>query len=145
MLGLRSFSRLSASRSVPSAFALATPRLASVAWGRRLLYSSPITLSWGGKKLKTHTGTAKRFSPVGSRSIQHRRAPALRSDLLGGAVYEPADEFSARKSMFKRGQTGKRHLNSKMHHAQTSRLRGTRLVGHGHTMRTLDRLIGSHS
>lgn len=107
---------------------------------RSIHTSSALNVSWGGGKLKTHTGTAKRFKPVG------RRQKATRSEIqllpTGDLVsYSP---LQALGPMFKRGRTGKRHLNTKMTQGQASRLKGTLVHESGHTIRTLNRLIGSH-
>lgn len=62
----------------------------------------------------------------------------------GEAVLVPHTITKSLGSMFKRGQTGKQHLNSKMGHNRTARLRATKIHESGHTIRTLNRLIGSH-
>ncbi|UZJ55890.1 hypothetical protein CBS101457_005210 [Exobasidium rhododendri] len=109
-----------------------------------LLHTSVAARSWGGGKLKTHTGTAKRFKPVGKRVTRATdRTTMLNSE--GEAVLEYG--YTVNKVMgvmYKRGRSGKQHLNSKMHHGQEARLRSTKIHTSGHTIRTLNRLLGSH-
>jgi ribosomal protein L35 len=109
-----------------------------------LLHTSAIQSSWGGGKLKTHTGTAKRFKPTGKRRSK-RRASLI---MFGGEGEAPLEvEYSHDKVIgvgYKRGRSGKQHLNSKMHHGQEARLRSTKVHTSGHTIRTLNRLLGSH-
>ncbi|PWZ02581.1 hypothetical protein BCV70DRAFT_2785 [Testicularia cyperi] len=71
-----------------------------------------------GGKLKTHSGTKKRWSPLGSGS---------------GKAYELT---------FKRGLAGKRHLNSGMARDRLNNLGGTALSPRGRINRTLRRLLG---
>jgi ribosomal protein L35 len=110
------------------------------------IHTSAAIASWGGGKLKTHTGTAKRFKPVGKRRGNITKEIHY-IDTADGIVASPFMSVAPTKylgTMFKRGQTGKRHLNSKMSHSQGARLRGTKIHESGHTIRTLNRLIGSH-
>ncbi|KAL9936913.1 hypothetical protein V8E36_004148 [Tilletia maclaganii] len=81
---------------------------------QRLLSSSASVAqaTHGGGKLKTHMGTKKRFTPVGS---------------IAG--------------IFKHGRAGKSHLNSHMSSVRRSRLRGTALTPPGQTARHLKRLL----
>lgn len=108
------------------------------------IHTSVMRASWGGGKLKTHNGTAKRFKPVGKRlvNVQRMLKPILGPD--GEWKYIPSTDKKVIGTMFKRGQTGKQHLNSKMSHSRTARLRATKVHESGHTIRTLNRLIGSH-
>lgn len=105
--------------------------------------SAALSGSWGGGKLKTHSGTAKRFAQVGrKRSTRVYDHPTYSEDgVLLGLGYT---KVKISDVMYKRGRTGKQHLNSKMHHSREARLRGTKLEEGGHTIRTLNRLIGSH-
>ncbi|TKY90670.1 hypothetical protein EX895_000668 [Sporisorium graminicola] len=71
-----------------------------------------------GGKLKSHSGTKKRWSPLGSGS---------------GKAYQLT---------FKRGLAGKRHLNSGMARDRLNNLGGTALSPRGRINRTLRRLLG---
>ncbi|GAC73672.1 hypothetical protein PANT_9c00243 [Moesziomyces antarcticus T-34] len=71
-----------------------------------------------GGKLKSHTGTKKRWTPLGSGS---------------GKAYQLD---------FKRGLAGKRHLNSHMSRDRLNGLGGTVLSPRGRINRTLRRLLG---
>ncbi|CBQ67848.1 related to 50S ribosomal protein L35 [Sporisorium reilianum SRZ2] len=71
-----------------------------------------------GGKLKSHSGTKKRWSPLGSGS---------------GKAYQ---------LVFKRGLAGKRHLNSGMARDRLNNLGGTALSPRGRINRTLRRLLG---
>jgi len=111
-----------------------------------LLHTSAILSgSWGGGKLKTHSGTAKRFKPVGKRRSTrvYDRATFVESEPGSGFEVGYVNQ-KVIGCMYKRGRSGKQHLNSKMHHGQEARLRGTKVEQSGHTIRTLNRLIGSH-
>ncbi|SPO20110.1 related to 50S ribosomal protein L35 [Ustilago trichophora] len=71
-----------------------------------------------GGKLKSHSGTKKRWSPLGSGS---------------GKAYQLT---------FKRGLAGKAHLNSHMARNRLNNLGGTVLSPRGRINRTLRRLLG---
>ncbi|KIS72016.1 mitochondrial 54S ribosomal protein bL35m [Mycosarcoma maydis] len=71
-----------------------------------------------GAKLKSHSGTKKRWTPLGSGS---------------GKAYQLT---------FKRGLAGKSHLNSHMPRDRLNNLGGTALSPRGRINRTLRRLLG---
>ena len=71
-----------------------------------------------GGKLKTHSGTKKRWTPLGSGS---------------GKAYQ---------LLFKRAYAGKSHLNSHMARNRLNNLGGTKLSPRGRINRTLRRLLG---
>ncbi|SNX81761.1 related to 50S ribosomal protein L35 [Melanopsichium pennsylvanicum] len=87
-----------------------------------LVRSSPrtkhLSQHGSGNKLKSHSGTKKRWSPLGSGS---------------GKAYQLT---------FKRGLAGKRHLNSGMARDRLNSLGGTVLSPRGRINRTLRRLLG---
>lgn len=63
-------------------------------------------------------------------------------DKLQGVQPEPLPQKSI-GTMFKRGQTGMRHLNSKMQSLRRMRLRGTVIEKSGPKVKILSRLIGN--
>ena len=89
-----------------SAAALSAPR------------SKPFAQHGSGGKLKSHTGTKKRWSPLGSGS---------------GKAYQ---------TVFKRAYAGKAHLNSHMSSTRINSLGRTALSPRGKIGRTLRRLLG---
>lgn len=108
--------------------------------------------SWGGGKLKTHSGAAKRFMPVGKRRVVDNRSvsrygltlksPAQLITDVNGDLVRLASPTRQIGVMFKRGQAGKQHLNSKMDPSRRMRLRSVKLHRSGPSVKVLSRLLG---
>ncbi|PWN32024.1 uncharacterized protein FA14DRAFT_162309 [Meira miltonrushii] len=120
--------------------------------GFRSIHSSSTQLTWGGGKMKSHSGAGKRFFPVGKRKVLDPQRPFAKSIGFGldNRIMYPPDEmgntsFPTRTIgvMYKRGQTGMRHLNSKMRSSRRMRLRGTVIERNGPKVKVLSRLIGN--
>ncbi|CAO1632441.1 unnamed protein product [Parajaminaea phylloscopi] len=118
------------SSSLPRAFPSLLAGPSSVS--SRALSSSPLLSSWGGGKLKTHQGTAKRFRP-----ISKRRPRVIGQELVLGPDGEIRGMVAVKGAvsrpgpLFKRGKTGKRHLNLQMNGSRLNSLGGTAVVGMG--------------
>lgn len=120
--------------------------------GLRSIHSTSTQLTWGGGKLKSHSGAGKRFFPVGKRKVidpKHSFAQQYASldipgilDLTNKLKPSPTS-MKTIGVMYKRGQTGKQHLNSKMRPSRRMRLRGTVVEEKGSKVKILSRLIGN--
>lgn len=99
--------------------------------------------SWGGGKLKTHSGTSKRFTPLGKRLAA---GPVSMMETFGEVSPHTVPVATWRRygTMFKRAQTGKQHLNSNFGAARGTRLRRQKLHRSGPTVRVLTRLLGGN-
>lgn len=128
---------------------------ASSAAARRLFTTSPTSpASWGGGKLKTHQGTAKRFRAISKPKPRYDDNPASINARLstfaaqnggsGTAGMSEVDYALAVQQMatagrgemrpgplFKRGKTGKRHLNLQLNGSRLNGLGGTAVAGKG--------------
>ena len=117
--------------------------------GCRSIHSSTPQLTWGGGKMKSHSGAGKRFFPVGKRQVINNQHPLKReADAYMAGMPYPAwlpDRYPLKTIgvMYKRGQTGMRHLNSKMSSSRRMRLRGTVIERSGPKVKILSRLIGN--
>ncbi|CAO1624233.1 unnamed protein product [Sympodiomycopsis kandeliae] len=117
-------------------------------------FSTSTSIStWGGGKLKTHQGTKKRFKPVSKKrnavrpSIMRQLFPNMpgheRTKLRrlaeansgGGieSIYGKVEQKGGARPgpLFKRGQSGKRHLNLRTSGSKLNSLGGTKVVGQG--------------
>lgn len=98
----------------------------------RLFHTTSLSSSWGGGKLKTHQGTAKRFRPISKRRprlVGHEPIWGADGELEGIRVVNRGDARPG--PLFKRGQTGKRHLNLMVNGSRLNSLGGTTVVGQG--------------
>jgi ribosomal protein L35 len=119
--------------------------------GFRSIHSSSTQLTWGGGKTKSHSGAGKRFFPVGKRKVINHQHPLMRDvDFRVNRILDSQDGIAPRPFpmktigvMYKRGQTGMRHLNSKMSSSRRMRLRGTVIERSGPKVKILSRLIGN--
>lgn len=109
---------------------------------RSISTSSPL-FSWGGGKLKTHQGAAKRFKPI-SKKRNRRTSPIVVMDEAGiqHLVRPGGNRAESRPGpLFKRGQTGKRHLNLMVSGSRLNSLGGTQVAGKGRTGWHLRKLL----
>lgn len=131
--------------SVPLASSTFSEKMASFCRNRALLHTTTTLKkhAWGGGKLKSHSGVLKRFTPVGKRvmagPVKHI-VDSAENDLF------PAPFPTLRRygTMFKRGQTGKQHLNTHISAARGARLRKLKLHRSGPAVRLLTRLMGGN-
>lgn len=101
--------------------------------------------------MKSHSGAGKRFFPVGKRKVINQQHPLVQDAsfrferLLNSQPGVEPMPFPMKTIgvMYKRGQTGMRHLNSKMRSARRMRLRGTVIERSGPKVKILSRLIGN--
>ncbi|PWN28840.1 hypothetical protein BDZ90DRAFT_230850 [Jaminaea rosea] len=122
--------------------------------------SSAPCSSWGGGKLKTHQGAAKRFRPLSKRRPRYDSNPASIIAQLAsysaqnGGTMSSIDYALAAEQMgsqgrgemrpgplFKRGKAGKRHLNLQVNGSRLNSLGGTAVAGRGRTGWHLRKLL----
>lgn len=133
------FISCSPSQAILNGLALSRPTMP------RLFHSSASASTWGGGKLKSHSGTRKRFSPVSkarSRSTVAPIYPLSYSSVASEETLVNRAGESRGGPLFKRGKAGKRHLNLMTSGSKLNSLGASKVVGTGRLGVHLRRLFG---